>query len=53
VADDGSSDAGVTAEQRLASARERVRLVGGRLTILTSPGVGTIVRATLPASGGF
>lgn len=50
VADDGSvletANAGT---HRLASARERLRLVGGRLTILTPPGLGTIVRATVPA----
>lgn len=50
VADDGSvSDSGVASELNLASARERLRLVGGRLTIRSAPGVGTIVRATVPA----
>ena len=50
VADDGSvADEGSDAARRLASARERLRLVGGRLTILTPPGAGTIVRATVPA----
>jgi signal transduction histidine kinase len=50
VADDGSAAAAGAAEStRLASARERLRLVGGRLTVLTPPGAGTIVRATVPA----
>jgi signal transduction histidine kinase len=50
VADDGSVHETANAEpHRLASARERLRLVGGRLTILTPPGLGTIVRATVPA----
>jgi signal transduction histidine kinase len=50
VADDGSvAEAGSAGADRLASARERLRLVGGRLTILTPPGLGTIVRATVPA----
>ena len=50
VSDDGSvDDAGVASELNLASARERLRLVGGRLTIRSAPDVGTIVRATLPA----
>ena len=50
VADDGAvEDSGAAESKRLASARERLRLVGGRLTILTPAGVGTIVRATLPA----
>ncbi len=49
VADDGSvADASTAEARRLASARERLRLVGGRLTILTPPGAGTIVRATVP-----
>jgi signal transduction histidine kinase len=52
VADDGSAvDAGLTESHRLATARERLRLVGGRLTVLRSPGAGTIVRATVPAAG--
>ena len=50
VADDGSVVEPENAEpHRLATARERLRLVGGRLTILTPPGLGTIVRATVPA----
>ena len=50
VADDGVvRDAGAAETQRLASARERLRLVGGRLTVLTPPGAGTVVRATVPA----
>ena len=50
VADDGSVvQAGISEERRLVSARERLRLVGGRLTIQTPPGLGTIVRATVPA----
>jgi len=50
VADDGSVvHAGISEERRLVSARERLRLVGGRLTIQTPPGLGTIVRATVPA----
>ena len=50
VADDGSVLEAANAEpEHLASARERLRLVGGRLTILTPPGLGTIVRATVPA----
>jgi signal transduction histidine kinase len=49
VADDGSAAAaGVAESTRLAAARERLRLVGGRLTVLTPPGAGTIVRATVP-----
>jgi signal transduction histidine kinase len=49
VADDGAvADAGEADSKRLASARERLRLVGGRLTVHTPPGAGTIVRATLP-----
>jgi signal transduction histidine kinase len=52
VADDGSvPDAGAAVAERLASARERLRLVGGRLTVLTPPGHGTIVRATVPVGG--
>lgn len=50
VADDGSVvDAGVADSRELVSARERLRLVGGRLTIMTPPGAGTIVRAAVPA----
>lgn len=50
VADDGSvASVGSAEAHRLASARERLRLVGGRLTIHTPPGLGTIVRATVPA----
>ncbi len=50
VAHDGSvDDSGGKEAHRLASSRERLRLVGGRLTILTPPGAGTIVRATVPA----
>lgn len=50
VADDGSvADAGSAEAHPLASARERLRLVGGGLTIQTPPGLGTIVRATVPA----
>ena len=50
VADDGSvAGTGQAEASRLASARERLRLVGGRLTVLTPPGAGTIVRATVPA----
>ena len=50
VADDGSVvDAGSAEAHPLASARERLRLVGGGLTIQTPPGLGTIVRATVPA----
>ena len=50
VADDGSANGAAGAEStRLASARERLRLVGGRLTVLTPPGAGTVVRATVPA----
>jgi signal transduction histidine kinase len=52
VADDGSANSAAGAEStRLASARERLRLVGGRLTVLTPPGAGTVVRATVPAVG--
>jgi signal transduction histidine kinase len=52
VADDGSvPDAGAGVAERLASARERLRLVGGRLTVLTPAGRGTIVRATVPVGG--
>lgn len=50
VADDGSVvDAGVADSREFVSARERLRLVGGRLTIMTPPGAGTIVRAAVPA----
>jgi signal transduction histidine kinase len=50
VADDGNTrGSGLAETQRLASARERLRLVGGRLTVLTPSGAGTIVRATVPA----
>ena len=53
VADDGSANGAAGAEStRLASARERLRLVGGRLTVLTPPGAGTVVRATVPAVAG-
>jgi signal transduction histidine kinase len=53
VADDGSANSAADAEStRLASARERLRLVGGRLTVLTPPGAGTVVRATVPAVSG-
>ncbi len=53
VADDGSvDDAAGAVSKRLASARERLRLVGGRLTVLTPPGDGTIVRATIPVPNG-
>jgi signal transduction histidine kinase len=50
VADDGSVvDARVADGRELVSARERLRLVGGRLTVVTALGVGTIVRAAVPA----
>ena len=50
VADDGSVGEADTADAReLVSARERLRLLGGRLTISTPPGAGTIVRAAVPA----
>jgi len=50
VADDGSVvDVGITDGRELVSARERLRLLGGRLTISTPPGAGTIVRAAFPA----
>ena len=50
VADDGSvRDADAAAARELVSARERLRLVGGRLTVVTPPGAGTIVRAAVPA----
>jgi signal transduction histidine kinase len=32
----------------LHSATERVRLVGGRLTVDSAPGLGTLLRATIP-----
>jgi signal transduction histidine kinase len=52
VADDGSpADTGTAGPDRLAAARERLRLAGGRLTVLTPPGRGTIVRATVPSTG--
>jgi signal transduction histidine kinase len=37
----------------LVGMRERVTLVGGRLTIFSEPGRGTELRASLPASRGF
>jgi two-component system NarL family sensor kinase len=50
VADDGTVvDAGVAAGRELMSARERLRLVGRRLTVVTPPGAGTIIRAAVPA----
>jgi signal transduction histidine kinase len=50
VADNGSVvDAGIADDRELVSARERLRLLGGRLTIVTPPGAGTIVRAAVPA----
>ena len=49
VADDGSVvDTGVAPGRELVSARERLRLVGGRLTVMTPPGAGTTVRAAVP-----
>ncbi len=44
-----ADDATVADAHDLTSARERLRLVGGRLTVITPPGAGTIVRAALPA----
>lgn len=50
VADDGSVvEAGARSSRDLASARERLRLLGGRLTVITPPGAGTIVRAAVPS----
>jgi len=50
VADDGSVvDVEITDGRELVSARERLRILGGRLTISTPPGAGTIVRAAFPA----
>ena len=50
VADDGSVvDVGIADGRELVSARERLRILGGRLTISTPPGAGTIVRAAFPA----
>lgn len=50
IADDGSVvAAGVADRRELASARERLRLLGGRLTVMTPPGAGTIIRAAVPA----
>jgi signal transduction histidine kinase len=36
----------------LVSMEERARLVGGELVVVTAPGKGTTIRATVPASGG-
>jgi len=51
VADDGSVvDLGLSDGREFVSARERLRLLGGRLTVVTPPGAGTIVRAAVPAA---
>lgn len=53
VADDGRGfDAGVDHEGvGMANMRDRVDSVGGRLTVVSTPGAGTIVAGSVPAGG--
>jgi signal transduction histidine kinase len=52
VADDGRGGADATAGSGLQGLVDRVAAVGGRLTVESPPGGGTVVRATIPLAEG-